>query len=363
MNTSNPEHHYQLALLQEAKGKTEAALTTLRQAIALHPTYLPALLRLGQIYARHDLPFHAFSFLEQAQRLQSDTPVDPLALSRSAWHCGLFTPFQAWIERWGQQIHPPALQQETLRYWLDLLSCQTSSQESWLEQELQALYPQPQENSVLPQHTGTLRHYCLLNQETLQPYFNHTSQICLRLPTVLPTAIPLPEGHPVIGYWGPLRFLSIPTLELWGTLLQQIPSLRLCIFSPELDDPLMKQYLEQIFQSRGISAYRLRLWGSCPSQSAVPFFYEQVHLILAPFPRNAFHSSLQALSLGRAVLSLYHPAWAQRDLTSAGLQKLGFTEGICTDPVSWLNRAQQWLQALPAPETIQHVLQAGHHVV
>jgi tetratricopeptide (TPR) repeat protein len=171
------------------------------------------------------------------------------------------------------------------------------------------------------------------------------------------SALAYPNGERVVGYAGPVRALSNATLQLWSQLLLAQPRLRLCIFSPEIDDPLMRQYLEQIFQNQGISGYRLRLLGSCASQDPLPFFHGQVHLVLAPFPRSFAMHTLQAFGMGRPVLALSHPQWKQRNQAVEVLERLNFKQGIVFNSEAFLDRAQTLLADLPEPAVLhQHVL-------
>ncbi|MGE3727863.1 MAG: tetratricopeptide repeat protein [Candidatus Sericytochromatia bacterium] len=172
------------------------------------------------------------------------------------------------------------------------------------------------------------------------------------------TAEPLayPEGAPVVGYMGPVRALSPETLQLWGDLLLANAQLRLCLFSAEIDDPLLKQYLEQIFQSRGISAYRLRLLGNCASQAALPFFFGQVHLVLAPHPRSSWFEACQALWHGRPVLSLADPRWQRRNGVARVLSSVGWEPGLAENPQTWLQKAQDLLTQRPQPADLRALL-------
>lgn len=168
-----------------------------------------------------------------------------------------------------------------------------------------------------------------------------------------------PAGAPVVGYMGPVRALSAETLQLWGDLLLARPQLRLCVFSPEIDDPLLKQYLEQIFQSRGISGYRLRLLGNCASQEPLSFFFGQVQLVLAPFPRSSWLQTCQALWWGRPVLGLADPRWQERNQAVNVLSTLGWEPGLAQNSEDWLNKAQALLEQPPEPLHLRALLAAA----
>lgn len=168
-----------------------------------------------------------------------------------------------------------------------------------------------------------------------------------------------PTGAPVAGYMGPVRALSPETLQLWGDLLLAQAQLRLCLFSPELDDPLLKQYLEQIFQSRGISGYRLRFFGNCASQEPLSFFYGQVHLVLAPLPRSSWFQTCMALWQGRPVVSLAEPRCSARNGAARVLASLaweGRESGLAKSREDWLVKAQVLLKQGPEPAALRALL-------
>lgn len=168
--------------------------------------------------------------------------------------------------------------------------------------------------------------------------------------------LPLPDGAPVAGYMGPIRALSEDTLQLWGDLLLAQPQLRLCLFSPEIDDPLLKQYLEQIFQSRGISGYRLRLLGNCASQEPLSFFFGQVHLVLAPHPRSSWFQTCQALWQGRPVICLNDARWQARNGAAKVLASLEWEPGLAQTSEEWCDKASALLAQPPEPAHLRDLL-------
>lgn len=167
-----------------------------------------------------------------------------------------------------------------------------------------------------------------------------------------------PTGAPVAGYMGPVRALSPETLQLWGDLMLAHAQLRLCLFSPELDDPLLKQYLEQIFQNRGISGYRLRFLGNCASQEPLSFFYGQVHLVLAPLPRSSWFQTCMAFWQGRPVVSLADPGYSARNGAARVLSALNWELGLAESREDWLVKAQALLNQGPEPAALRDLLSA-----
>ncbi|PIQ27198.1 hypothetical protein COW36_16730 [bacterium (Candidatus Blackallbacteria) CG17_big_fil_post_rev_8_21_14_2_50_48_46] len=459
----DPDVHYSLGLAYYAHQEVEPALTHLRQATALNPKHTHALLRMGQIYLRHGLPFHAFACLEQGQGLLPEQAVDARAFSLAAWLCGFFEPFQSWIQRYFKQLNSPPLQLEVWSRYLDLLASQSEVSDQTLETqrlqiqwpewnqppsppkrseallkllfllsaskapptplleeckksqrwEIQVLYAEsPQPGTPLVWRTEQTQQAidpvaflqtqppnCILDlcgpelSESLQlaPYAPQTvwlkgleaengipeikpikrfklshNQLCDKnscLPLLwtdsLPElpVLPFPQGAPVAGYAGPLRYLSNQTLSYWGDLLLHLPDLRLCLFTQAFDDPLMRQYIEQVFQRRGISSYRLRFWGACTSQEPLRFFHQQIHLALAPFPQNSLKASCQALWLGRPLLTLNHPNWEQRNAAAAVLNTLELREWVCTSQDEFLTRAENLIAHPPEGTLLREKLQ------
>lgn len=97
--------------------------------------------------------------------------------------------------------------------------------------------------------------------------------------------------------------LSPQTLACWAKILQQVPNSKLHLKFTFMDQPLVKNHYEGVFSQYGIAPERLLFTGNSDSKGHRAF-YSSIDIALDPFPYNGGASTLDALWMGRPVITL-----------------------------------------------------------
>lgn len=127
---------------------------------------------------------------------------------------------------------------------------------------------------------------------------------CWRAPEDSPPATPPPLGGPfTFGSFNRISKLSERTLAAWCAVLDAVPGSRLVVKSPALDHPEEREALRSRFVARGIAGERIEARASSPYREMLAE-YSGVHLVLDSFPYNGGLTTLEALWMGRPVLTL-----------------------------------------------------------
>lgn len=145
----------------------------------------------------------------------------------------------------------------------------------------------------------------------------------------------LDNGYVTFGSANSVNKLSLSTLELWSALLKAVPRSRLFLKTPSLDDPQLKQDLQQFFFRQGLGSDRIRLEGAEEDHPHLPYFYGQVDIALDPFPYNGGLTTFESLWMGVPVISLA----GERRVGESVLTALGMQDWICANPKAYLQRA------------------------
>ncbi|HYH17116.1 MAG TPA: tetratricopeptide repeat protein [Azospirillum sp.] len=141
-----------------------------------------------------------------------------------------------------------------------------------------------------------------------------------------PAPPPLPaRGAPTFGSFNTLLKLNGAAAGLWARLLTAVPSARLLLRTPQLDDAGTRERVRALFAVRGVDPARLDLRGGLPHREFLAA-YADVDVALDPFPYSGGLTTLEALWMGVPVVTLGGAAFCSRHsvthLTSAGLEGL-----------------------------------------
>jgi predicted O-linked N-acetylglucosamine transferase (SPINDLY family) len=170
-------------------------------------------------------------------------------------------------------------------------------------------------------------------------------------PTVLPA---LERGYITFGSFNNFNKIDQPTLDLWGTLLQQIPTARLLMVTvPEGET---RTWLLQQFVSRGVAAEQLEFRGKLDHAAFHRMFLE-VDVSLDPLNVNGATTTCESLWMGVPVISQV----GARFLTRAGysiLMTAGLAEFAAHSAAEYLAIAQRLAQDLPGLAVLRAGLRA-----
>ena len=122
-------------------------------------------------------------------------------------------------------------------------------------------------------------------------------------PAHAPEVTVRPDGPPAFGCLNRLSKVSGDALDVWGALLRRMPTARLLMKDPALDDPSQRERILAALRRRGVAPDRVALRGRTPHREHLAT-YGEVDVALDPFPHNGGITSFEALWMGVPVVAL-----------------------------------------------------------
>lgn len=155
------------------------------------------------------------------------------------------------------------------------------------------------------------------------------------------------NGYITFGYNNAPFKLTPYLIETWCAILQQVPHSRLQMKYTGLDIEIVNSYYIELFQKHGIDSDRLTFIGE---SSAIEHYrsYNQVDIVLDPFPYNGGVSTMEALWMGRPVIAL-------ADGTRSGacvLTAIGDTRLLAQTPTEYIQMAVDLAQNIAHIEDV-----------
>ncbi|PIQ29141.1 hypothetical protein COW36_17885 [bacterium (Candidatus Blackallbacteria) CG17_big_fil_post_rev_8_21_14_2_50_48_46] len=126
-------------------------------------------------------------------------------------------------------------------------------------------------------------------------------------PDTAPSLVPRAKAAPlVLGTGNSLFKLNQQVLQCWHEILQALPGARLRIKATALGDAGTRERFLQKIKAWGALAQQVELLGPSSHEEHLAF-YQELDLVLDPFPYQGGVSTLEALWMSRPVLSLAGP--------------------------------------------------------
>ena len=155
--------------------------------------------------------------------------------------------------------------------------------------------------------------------------------LCYTPPEEAPEPAMPPEGAPVtFASFNNVAKLVPRTVELWSSVLKQLPGSRLLLKSIGLDDAAIRGLVLDRFASAGVGAERVELLDAGLDRASHLALYRRAHVALDPTPYNGTTTTCEALWMGVPVITLQGARHASR-VSSSLLQAVGFGEWIARD--------------------------------
>ncbi|HEY3902085.1 MAG TPA: tetratricopeptide repeat protein [Chthoniobacter sp.] len=167
---------------------------------------------------------------------------------------------------------------------------------------------------------------------------------------------PLPaleNGSVTFGSLNSFIKVNEPVLKLWGRVLAKVPNSRLVLLS---DPGTQRQWVSRVFEEAGIEPQRVEFVPRL-SRAAYCETYHRIDIILDPFPYGGHTTSLDALWMGVAVVSLA----GQRAVSRAGLSQmsnLGLGELVAFSEDEYLSIAESLAGDLPRLAELRRTLRS-----
>jgi protein O-GlcNAc transferase len=127
------------------------------------------------------------------------------------------------------------------------------------------------------------------------------------------SALPaLASGHITFGSCNNFSKVSSEAIDLWTTILRSIPGSRLIMKAKSLSDDSVRDYVMDMFTTRGIPAGRIDLLSWEPSIKGHLDTYNRIDIGLDTFPYNGTTTTCEALWMGVPVITLSGVSHASR---------------------------------------------------
>jgi predicted O-linked N-acetylglucosamine transferase (SPINDLY family) len=148
------------------------------------------------------------------------------------------------------------------------------------------------------------------------------------------------NGFVTFGVFNRIEKISDRALELWSSLLMDLPGSRILIKNGALDDALLRDGLVGRFAANGISSDRVTCIGSTQRSEHLRAF-ANIDISLDPFPQNGGISTLESLYMGVPVVAKLGNAAASRGSASI-LKAIGLDDWVGEDEDSYLAIARKY---------------------
>jgi protein O-GlcNAc transferase len=131
--------------------------------------------------------------------------------------------------------------------------------------------------------------------------------LCYKPPEESPSVKALPasiSGYITFGCFNNRSKISDRTIGIWSEILKLVPDSKLILKATAFYDEPTKNYVLELFDQRGISADRIKVYGNIPSKNGHLDLYNSVDIGLDTFPYNGTTTTCEALWMGVPVIAL-----------------------------------------------------------
>jgi protein O-GlcNAc transferase len=157
-------------------------------------------------------------------------------------------------------------------------------------------------------------------------------RLCWEPPAGAPATVPPPalaNREMVFGSFNRISKLSASTVDAWTEVLRAVPDSRLVVKSGSLDNAEEHPWVRERFEERGVDPRRIECRGQSPYVEMLRQ-YGDIDIALDSFPYNGGIVTLEALWMGRPVLTLRGDSLISRQ-SAAILACAGLDEWIARD--------------------------------
>jgi predicted O-linked N-acetylglucosamine transferase (SPINDLY family) len=175
-----------------------------------------------------------------------------------------------------------------------------------------------------------------------------TLRYCWEPPSYAPAVRSPPAcagAAPVFGSFNRLAKLSAATVDSWCALLTQVPEARLMIKNTALAGEPERAYVRAWFERRGVDPARVSLRGGS-AHATMLAEYLDIDIALDTFPYNGGLTTLEALWMGRPVITLQGESMIGRQ-SRAILSAIGLAELCAADAPGYVALAASLVQDRP----------------
>lgn len=161
----------------------------------------------------------------------------------------------------------------------------------------------------------------------------------------------LASGQVTFGSFNNLAKVSPQTIECWSQILKAVPDSRLFLKAWHLKEPSVRKITRDRFSSHGVDPDRIEMKGFSADRLGHFSEYQKIDMALDPFPYSGVTTSVEALWMGRPVLTLMGHRNSGRAGTSIN-KTIGLKDWIASSPQEYLDKA---IAFAGAPDELGHL--------
>ena len=164
--------------------------------------------------------------------------------------------------------------------------------------------------------------------------------VCYSPPAHAPDVAPLPalaHGRITFGCFNNLAKVTPRVIATWSAVLHRVLESRLVLKTQQFGDAPTAERIRAAFAAQGIAADRLDLRGASRHREFMGE-YNQIDLVLDPFPYSGGLTTCEALWMGVPTVTLPGEIFASRHSTSH-LSNVGLTDWIARDTADYVTLA------------------------
>ncbi len=142
--------------------------------------------------------------------------------------------------------------------------------------------------------------------------------VCYSPPPYAPDVVPLPalaNGHVTFGCFNNLAKITPLVIATWARILRQVPDARLVLKTHQFSDAATAARILADFTAHGVAAARVALRGASRHRAFLGE-YNQIDLVLDPFPYSGGLTTCEALWMGVPTVTLPGEIFASRHSAS-----------------------------------------------
>lgn len=173
--------------------------------------------------------------------------------------------------------------------------------------------------------------------------------VCYCPPPYAPDVAPLPaltNGHVTFGCFNNLAKITPDVIATWAEILRRVPDATLILKTHQFSDRETRTRFHAMFAAHGVDPARVELRGGSPHRAFLGE-YNQIDIVLDPFPYSGGLTTCEALWMGVPTIALPGDIFAARHSLSH-LSNAGLSDWAARDAADYIARAVARAADLPA---------------
>jgi predicted O-linked N-acetylglucosamine transferase (SPINDLY family) len=178
--------------------------------------------------------------------------------------------------------------------------------------------------------------------------------VCYSPPPYAPDVAPLPaltNGHITFGCFNNLAKITPLVIATWARILRRLPSARLILKTHQFADAATAERIRAEFTVHGVAPARVELRGASHHRAFLAE-YNQIDLVLDPFPYSGGLTTCEALWMGVPTVTLPGEIFASRH-SASHLSNVGLVDWVAADLEGYVELALARATDLAALATLR----------